>query len=103
MGKNLFFFSFFLQLNYTNWKPGQPDLETEDCVGMKVKDGQWDNHRCSRKNPYICQQKPREYHDKDRYYTGMCFVQLQNVYIRAFQPAALEAISCGPRSQIGYV
>ena len=50
-----------LQLNYTNWKPGEPYLETEDCVNMIVKDGKWDNHRCSKKNPYICQQKQREY------------------------------------------
>ncbi|XP_072010311.1 macrophage mannose receptor 1 isoform X2 [Engystomops pustulosus] len=48
-------------VTYTIWQRGEPTHQTnkqEDCVALSAKDGQWADHMCEKKFPYLCKRKP---------------------------------------------
>ena len=49
------------RLTWTNWRSGEPNDADggEDCGFMYQSDGRWNDDQCSRKEPFVCQFKPR--------------------------------------------
>ncbi|KAJ8975397.1 hypothetical protein NQ317_001937 [Molorchus minor] len=46
------------QINYTNWHSGEPTMENEDCIEMKMYDNgglKWNDASCSNRNNFICE------------------------------------------------
>ncbi|RMX47972.1 hypothetical protein pdam_00005316 [Pocillopora damicornis] len=46
-----------IHVTYTNWAVSQPDNSYgyQDCVGMIISKGTWDDTSCGRRLPFVCE------------------------------------------------
>ncbi|XP_067235871.1 galactose-specific lectin nattectin-like [Chanodichthys erythropterus] len=43
------------QMNYQIWSPGEPNNESnEHCLEMNSVHGNWNDHKCHEKKPFVC-------------------------------------------------